>query len=277
MTVDIVTLGAALGAEVRGVDLHQALDPDVVAQLRQAFDEHHLLLFRGVDITGDEQVRLCRHFGPIAPERSGDYGFISNVDPRGVLREGALSFHSDFAFTDEPVNALSLYALEMPADGAPTVYADAVCVLDRMPGNLRARIESHSIVNVYGFKLPTDRRMRERDLPPGSPVVERRLVGPHRRTGRSVVNANEMHTDRVVGLQEDESDALLEELFSALYAAGNTFELDWHVGDLVVWDNLALQHHRPDFPVSEPRTMQRVCINEKTTQQLVPNIAELVS
>ena len=42
-------------------------------------------------------------------------------------------------------------------------------------------------------------------------------------------------------------------------------------------DNLALQHHRPDFRVSEPRTMQRVCINEKTTQQLVPNITELVS
>jgi alpha-ketoglutarate-dependent taurine dioxygenase len=224
-----------------------------------------------------EQVRVCRHFGPIAPEQSGDYGYISNRRREGVLRDGALAFHSDFAFTREPVEGLSLHALEVPRGGAPTVFADAVCVLDRIPAALRARVERSSVVNVYGFKLPTDGRMRERDLPPGSPVVERPMVEAHRRIGVPVVNANEMHTDRVVGLSEAESDALLAELYAVLYGPDNTYRLDWQAGDLVVWDNLALQHHRPDFPAAEGRTMQRVCINAKTSEQLVPNIAELLA
>jgi taurine dioxygenase len=53
--------------------------------------------------------------------------------------------------------------------------------------------------------------------------------------------------------------------------------LDWAVGDLAIWDNLALQHQRPDFPSTAPRTMQRVCIHHKTVLELVPNMPELVA
>lgn len=274
--MEIVDLDGALGAEVHGVDLHGALADAEVAELRAAFDRRHLLLFRGEVVSGEEQVRLCRHFGPVAPEQSGEFGYVSNRNPDGVLREGALAFHADFAFTHEPVHALSLHALEVPSSGAPTVYADAAGVLDRMPASLRARIEPLSVVNVYGFTLPTDRRMRERDLAPGSPCVERRFVQPHPRTGVPVVTANLMHTDRVAGLSETDSEALLDEVFAALYGSTNTYTLEWRVGDLAVWDNLALQHHRPDFPTVEGRTMQRVCINPKTTVELVPNIGELL-
>ena len=112
--MEIVALGDTLGVEVRGVDLHRELAADQVATLRRAFDQHHLLLFRSDIVSGDEQVRLCRHFGPIAPERSGEFGYISNRRPEGALREGALAFHSDFAFTTEPVHTLSLHALEVP-------------------------------------------------------------------------------------------------------------------------------------------------------------------
>ena len=274
--MDLVDLAGPIGVEVHGVDLRRPLDDHSVAVLRDAFARRHLLLFRAQAIDGDDQVRLCRHFGPIAREGSDEHGLVSNVDPSGILREGALPFHSDFAFTHEPVRALSLYALVVPDGGAPTVFADAVGVLDRMPAELRSQLDHRSVVNVYDFTGPTDRRMRERDLPPGSPVVERPLVGEHRLLGVPVVNANAMHTDRVVGLAEPESEALLAELFAHLYAPSNTFALDWTVGDLAVWDNLALQHHRPDFPYAAPRSMQRVCINEKTSHQLVPNMAELV-
>jgi taurine dioxygenase len=107
-------------------------------------------------------------------------------------------------------------------------------------------------------------------------VIEKPMVGAHPRTGLPVVQANAMHTDRVVGLGETESDALLDELFEVLYADDNVFVLDWQVGDLALWDNIALQHYRPDFPTVGGRTMRRVCIHHKTTMELVPNILELV-
>ena len=86
-----------------------------------------------------------------------------------------------------------------------------------------------------------------------------------------------MHTDRVVGLDRGaRARPCLTELFDVLYAPDNTFVLDWQPGDLAIWDNIALQHHRPDFPVTEPRTMQRVCIHDKTAHELVPNMPELL-
>jgi taurine dioxygenase len=276
LTVELRDLPHQLGAEVRGIDLHGVLDDDAVAQLLDAFDRRHLLLLREQDVSGEEQVRWCRHFGPISPESPEGYGYVSNVHPNGILREGAIRFHADLAFTPDPVHAISLHAREVPEQGAPTLFADATGVLDRMRPSLRARLERHSIVNLYDFTLPTDRRMRERDVAPGSPIVERPMVSPHPRTGVPVVNANALQTDRVVGLAEDESEALLADLFEVLYSPDNVFVLDWAVGDLVIWDNLAIQHERPEFSATEPRTMQRVCIHDKSLVDLVPNVGELL-
>jgi taurine dioxygenase len=276
MSLELHDLPGPLGAEVREIDLHRTLDVDEVAQLLHAFDRRHLLIVREQTLSGDEQVRLCRHFGPISPESREGYGYVSNVHPHGILREGAIRFHADLAFTHDPVHAISLHALEVPGAGAPTLLADASGVLDRMPRSLRARLEPLSIVNVYDFTLPTDRRMRERDVAVGSPVVERPMIAPHPRTGAPVVNANALQTDRIVGLTETASEALLAELFAVLYSPDNVLVLDWNVGDLVIWDNLAIQHERPDFPVTEPRTMQRVCIHDKSLGDLVPNVGELL-
>jgi taurine dioxygenase len=274
--MELRDLPCPFGTEVRGVDLREPLDADQVEQLRGVFDRRHLLLFPEEAVTGAEQVAFCRHFGPISPESRDGFAYVSNVHPAGILREGAIRFHSDLAFTSDPVHALCLHALEVPQAGAPTLFADASGVLDRMQPSLRARLEVHSIVNLYDFTLPTDRRMRERNVMPGSPVVERPMVSRHPRTGRPVVNANALQTDRVVGLTEDESESLLTELFGVLYAADNVVTLDWNVGDLVIWDNLAIQHERPEFPSLEPRTMQRVCVHDKSLVDLVPNVGELL-
>lgn len=270
-------LPGPVGTEVRDLDLRLPLDGEQVALLRHTFERRHLVLFPEQAVTGAEHVAFCRHFGPISPESREGYAYVSNVHPDGILREGAIRFHSDLAFTSDPVQALSLYALEVPRSGAPTLFADASGVLDRMDPSLRERLERHSIVNVYDFTLPTDRRMRERDLIVGSPTIERSMVSPHPRTGVPVVNANALQTDRIVGLADHESEALLAELFAVLYAPDNVLTLDWKVGDLVIWDNLAIQHERPEFPIVEPRTMQRVCIHDKSLVDLVPNLADLLA
>jgi len=269
-------LPGPIGTEVHGIDLRGVLDDAEIARLLDAFDRRHLLIAREQDLSGEEQVRWCRHFGPISPESPEGYGYVSNVHPNGILREGAIRFHADLAFTADPVHAISLHARKVPEQGAPTLFADATGVLERMHPALRARLVHRSIVNLYDFTLPTDRRMRERDVAPGSPIIERPMVSPHPRTGVPVVNANALQTDRVVGLPADESEGLLAELFEVLYSPNNVLVLDWEVGDLVIWDNLAIQHERPDFPVLEPRTMQRVCIHDKSLVDLVPNVGELL-
>jgi hypothetical protein len=94
------------------------------AALREALDEHHLILLRGDRLPGTAQVAFAARFGPLVPEREL-WGYVSNARDDGIVREGAMCFHSDFAFTAAPVDAICLHALEMPDEGAPTRFADA--------------------------------------------------------------------------------------------------------------------------------------------------------
>ena len=235
------------------------------------------MLFRGQQLSGERQVEVLSWFGPVLAEKMGAYGYVSNVIEGAVVPEGGLSFHSDFAFTPDPLEGISLHAIAVPASGAPTRFADAVRVVDRLSADLRARLERARILNVFDFGAPADGRMRVADLAPGSPSCVHDAIGRHRITGEPVVLAGEMHTDCVLGMGPDESEALLDELFAHLYAPDNVYEHEWAVGDLVIWDNLALQHGRPAFPDDEERTLQRVVLGTKGAAEIVPNLAALLA
>jgi taurine dioxygenase len=275
--VRIKELAGSIGVDVDGVDLlGVASTASEIDALRDAFAVRHLLLVRGDVIPGMTQAGFVARFGPLVPERQL-WGFVSNVRDDGIVREGALLFHSDFAFTHSPTAAISLHALEVPTDGAPTLFANAVRAAETLPTDLRRRLAGRRVVNVYDFHLPNDRPMRIEDADPRAPRCEHPIVGTHPLTGSDVVMANEMHTDHIVGLPRTESDALLADLFAVLYDGGNLLEHRWHVGDLVLWDNVALHHGRRDIPTDEARTLQRVTLGSYTPAELVPNLTELLA
>lgn len=278
----LTELSGTIGVEVHGLDLStgNGTDPtwsaDDMRSLRDALDERHLLLRRGEVLPGMVQTAFAARFGPLVPERS-IWGYVSNTHPEGVVREGPLLFHTDFAFTAHPVWFLSLHAIEMPADGSPTIWADAMAAVDLLPRTLRERLGTLQVLNCFDLLVDGDRRMRVADIDPRSPRTVHPVLAPHPRLGRPVVMANAMHTDSIVGLPEAESEALLADLFAVLYDESNRYEHRWSVGDLVVWDNVALQHARGDIGTGEARTLQRVTVGEYTPAELLPRLGELLA
>ncbi len=271
-----VDLGVGFGAAVLDVDLRRPLRAGELANLLRLYDEQHLLVFRDQLLDEADQLALVSRFGPLPPDPAYALAYVSNVRAGGILGDGAMLFHSDLAFTPEPVLGLSLYAIEVPTQGAPTKFADAAGVLTRVEPQQRAQLDQLHVVNVFDFGRPDDVRMREADLAPGSPVVRRPLVERHPRTGVPVLTACEMQTDRVAELDAGASEALLDELYGLLYAPDHVYAHHWRPGDLLVWDNVALQHGRDDFPATEARTMRRVCLTPYTLRDLVPNLGELL-
>lgn len=265
-----------LGADLAATPPGGAWTAEEMDDLRNAFDRRHLLVLRGGVIAGAAQVAFAARFGPLVSEREL-WGYVSNVRPDGIVREGALLFHSDFAFAREPVDAICLHALEVPADGAPTRFADVTRAAAALPADLRARLEGKTVLNVYDFHRPDDRPMRLAEVDLRSPRHEHPVLSRHRRTGEEVVLANELHTDHIVGLSRAESDAVLADLFAVLYDPAHILEHHWQVGDLVLWDNVALQHGRPDFTKEEARTLQRVTVGRYTPGELVPHLAQLLN
>ena len=255
--LDLRPLSPAFGVEAIGVDLdHASIEVDQRA-LRDAYTRAHLVLVRGDRVDMATQCRFASLFGPVI-----DSAYVSNSRPGAIIPHGALLFHSDLAFTPDPYLGLSLHALELPPAGSATWYVDAVAACRALPPSLRRRVDACAAV--HAFDLQTQRgdgRAFREPVPGGGDRAVHPVILEHPITGESVLYVNEMQTERIDGLAPDESDDLLQELFAHLYSGDFTYEHQWQLGDLIVWDNVAVQHARRD-PVDGPRTLQRVTLAE---------------
>ncbi len=132
MSFTVSPLSDALGAEIIGLDLSRPFTPPVVEALRDAFHEHLILLFRGQDISWEQQIAFAGQFGPLGvrkrnpedrPEgiESDHMMLVSNIrkdgKPIGSLPDGEMLFHHDMCYVSEPDMATLLYAIEPTRDG----------------------------------------------------------------------------------------------------------------------------------------------------------------
>lgn len=258
MAIEAVPLSAALGVEVRGVDLHT--DPSAAADdLRALLGTHHLLSFSAPGLGADEQLRLLGLFGPLLDESRDGSGwtYVSNVEEGGVLGDHEFLFHSDLEFTDDPVRVLSLYAIELPDVPTSTRFADTARAARHLDPETRALVEGRTALHVYPLlEARGDERYRLADVDEGAARAEHPVLMTHPVTGVDLLYVSAMQTDSIVGLPEDESEALLARCWEVLYAPDNVYEHVWSPGDLVVWDNLAVHHARD--AVQGRRTLRRV-------------------
>jgi taurine dioxygenase len=266
--VEVEQLTPALGARVTGVDLRTLTDNDRAA-LRVAMRRHHLLAFPGQDLKDDQHVALAAVFGPVADEgfgdRRGPVGFVSNVRPDGTLGSTAASFHIDFGFFAHPYEVISLAAVEIPPDGTETWFVSAVAAARSLPPTLRARAVGRTARHAIDLACPAGQsvvRVREGRLTDGHVHALRPVLWPHRDTGEEILAVWEQHTDAIVELEPEASTALVEDLFAHLYRPEHRYVHRWQPGDVVVWDNHALQHGRPDVGVDAARTLRRVCVGQ---------------
>jgi len=251
-------LSPAWGVVVEDLDLADDLtahEDDLQALLR----EHRMLCFRAPELRGEDQKRLLACFGPLVDESfdGSGWSFVSNVEPGGVLGDGPFLFHSDLEFTSEPLRVLSLYAVELPDAPTSTRFANGARAAAHLDAELLAAIDGRTAIHVFPLlEGRGDARYRVRDLDDGAPRAEHPVLLTHPVTGERVLYVTAMQTDSIVGLTDDESEALLERLWAELYAPDNVYEHEWQIGDLLVWDNLVLQHARG--AVTGRRTLRRV-------------------
>jgi taurine dioxygenase len=264
-------LSPALGCEVSDFDAAAPPRPSELALLRRALSDHHLLFFRAPGLGDREHVRLASHFGPVYDEFGDGRGwhFVSNARRNAIIRTGPLLFHSDLAFTPVPTPGLSLYGIEVPEDGAPTRFANAARALDALPAELRLRLGGLHGLHLYNLTTQAGGvRYRDAEVPAREPRAKHPVLLHNPRSGRDVLYVSEMQTDRIVELDPAESEAILAQLFAELYAPENIYEHCWRPGDLLIWDNLALQHARR--APENPRTLRRVTLARVGVPEQVP-------
>lgn len=258
--------GAPFGWEV-DVDLSRPLGEEQKEALRELYRRDGLVLFRGQHLSMDQQLDACEIFGPVLRGMIDNY-LVSNTRQEGLLGKRELLFHNDIPFVPAPYLGGSLHALEVAPDAAPTRFVSAFKAWERLPDATRARVESANALHVQGHLL--GRRTMLSDLSPRDTCTVHAVQGRQSGTGRPYLFVNEDMTTCLTHLPPDESESLLEELFACLYDSSQVYDHRWRKGDLVIWDNLAVQHARSEVGEGE-RTLQRVTIGEFGFWQQVPS------
>lgn len=249
-------------------DLAQPLAPAEAEQLRSLFNQHGLLLARGQSLSMERQQELCALLGPILL-REGENGYMTNEG--GGPSASELNWHSDAAYTEHPFDALSLHALDVVAGGSSTRFASAERAAESLPDDLRAALaESLQEMIAPHYTVLADVTCDRRDPPAQKRGVMPALyVNPH--NGRTCVWVNAMQTARLTGMEWEDSRDLLHRVYDHLYASENVYEHRWHNSDLIIWDNIALQHMRGNLEGVGKRLLQRVIVG---TEGVAPHIGD---
>jgi taurine dioxygenase len=272
-TIDVIPTGAALGAEVRAVDLRD-LDEAAFGSVMQLWHDHSVLLFRDQNLSDKELIAFSRRLGDLdlAPIQETGRRFVeglpeiyivSNVkvngEPIGSLGDGEAVWHTDMSYLDVPPKASMLYSLEVPPTGGNTSFCTMYGIYEAIPARLKDRIAGLKIKHdgTYNSGGYVRQGVTATDDPLTSPGAVHPLVCVHPDTGRRMLYLGRRRNAYLVGLDLKDSEALLDELWSFVDRPEFTWEHVWRVGDLVLWDNRCTMHRRDAFDPNSRRIMHR--------------------
>jgi taurine dioxygenase len=222
------------------------------------FRRHGLILARGQTLSMPQQQQLMAHLGALM-QRTNESGYIT-TETGHASGTVAYPFHSDGAYTAKPFEALSLHAIDVVDDASSTRFINAERGYETLPPALRARLESHAAEMIKSTYDTVGVRAFETAQPVATRFDERPSIRIHPHNGRKYVAVSEMQTSRLLGMAWEDSRALLSEVFDHLYAPAQVSEHVWRKGDIVIWDNIALQHARGSLEKVGRRVLQRVIV-----------------
>ncbi|MDP9602842.1 UNVERIFIED_ORG: taurine dioxygenase [Variovorax paradoxus] len=268
---------APVGAEVVGLDISKPITTEDFARIHKAHLDHHVLVFRDQQITPQEHIDFSRRFGPLEIHVLHQFQLkdhpeiliVSNIKEKGEpigLGDAGVYWHSDISYKPKPSLGSLLHAQELPSEGGDTLFADQHLAWESLSPELQQRIlplkAEHSYLAKYEelrAKNPWRPKLSQAQIDQVAPAVQP-VVRTHPETGRKALFVSEHFTTRIVGLPQDESDALLAELFAHSVKPEFVYRHTWAPHDLVFWDNRSLMHLAAGTPDHLRRRLNRTTI-----------------
>ncbi|MFJ9360343.1 TauD/TfdA dioxygenase family protein [Streptomyces mirabilis] len=254
-----------IGAEITGVDLSHPIGADLADELRQALLEWKVIFFRDQrDFGPEDHAALAGLWGepeanPFFPK--GDRAGVSRLAKDAMAVGNENIWHSDHSFMAAPALGSVLRAVEIPASGGDTLWADMGAAYDNLPDATKQRIEGltaeHDWVPTWGATMTQERIAALRQT---LPAVEHPVVVRHPATGRRLLYVNEPFTTRIVGLGEEESRELLHGLVLQARIPEYQVRFRWQPDSVAIWDNIAVQHYAINDYYPQRRVMERIAV-----------------
>ena len=275
MALDITLSGQCCGASVRGVDLSKPLSDSLVAEIRAAWLTHLVLAFPDQRMSDDDLERFTLYFGPF-----GEDPFIAPIKGRkhiiAVARAAsetgpifAEAWHTDWSFQKTPPAGTCLYGIKIPPSGGDTLFANQALALEKMPDELRARIEGRRAIHsaragyakagAYGV----NDAKRAMDIRPSDAALATQahpMIRIHPETGREALYGCAGYIIGVEGLDPAEGMTLLGDLYRWQTQHAFQYRHKWSPGTLLMWDNRSVLHMATGGYSGHERLLHRTTI-----------------
>jgi len=290
--ITITRLSQHLGARISGIDLSQPLADDTFTQIHQAFFDHEVVVFPQQRLTPQQQIAFTRRFGVLEEHVRKEARLaghpeiliLSNkLDGSGKAigaQDAGRFWHSDLSYKREPSLLSALYAIEIPVrDGTPlgnTHFASSTAAYDALPEATKQRLQGLKNIHSYREYRLKNYAAQQKDLRRGIRTVQEHAPTPeqlasvpdmampvvrtHPVTGRKGLFVNEGHTAHMADMPRAEGDALLRTLYEHITQPEFIYTHHWTPGDLLLWDNIAVQHKATFDYDPLPRLLHRTTV-----------------
>ena len=257
--------GATIGAEISGCRLSGELSDSVISELKRAFLGYKVLFFRDQALSAAEHLAFARRSGeleihpfiPPNPDHPELVRFEKSADVGGYEN----GWHSDVSWRECPSLGAILRAIDVPPTGGDTLFSDMSAAYDGLDPALKARIDGlvavHDYMRAFAHQVSDENKQQMRER---FPAVEHPVVRTHPETGRKLLYVNRFFVDHIVGLEPDESTALIDLLSKQAELPEYQCRFHWEAGSVAFWDNRAVQHYAASDYWPNVRIMERASI-----------------
>jgi len=270
MAVSITPLSENIGAEVTGVDFSQPLPAADLADIKQALLDHLVMVVRDQSLDPKQLLAAARLFGETMEQHLTDTLMDGHPeiavldsskmppDKQGrVIPFGARTWHTDHTNHEHPPKYTALYAINLPASGGDTSFANMNFGYTALPREEQASLLDLQTVNKiedFGY-IGEEARVKFGTLPVHP------LIRTHPETGKKALYVHPGKLERIVGQDPDESQTFINNLLDRVITPENTYRHKWRLGDLLFCDNRAVLHRaHKDYDMAEGRVMHRVIL-----------------
>ncbi len=273
-TITVTPRGYALGAEITGLDLREALSESARQQIIDAWHQHLVLVFPKQELTPEQMIRFTGCFGDIDPNEAAPYYrhpahkemlIVTNKPMDGKPSETATagtSWHSDRTYTLRPTKASFLWCQEKPPVGGDTIFSNQYMACETLSPTLREFLEKLEAIHDVSLIKGLDKRDPEKvaAMKKINPPVVHQVIQTHPETGRKSLFVGQ-RIRSFVGMTEAESAPILAFLNQHATSLEFTYRHNWSLHDLLIWDNRCTMHIAvPNYDRSKIRYMLRTAL-----------------
>ena len=265
----------SLGGEIVGLDISKKLTHDQVNFINESWNERLVLVFKKQNLDDPKLINFSKNFGELDPPGPNPYGItflpefpeinvISNVKneqgtPIGNLGDGEAVWHADMTYLELPPKAGILYALEVPENQGNTHFANMTLAYSDLSDDIKEKIDGKILIHdsAHNSAGMLRKGYSEVDNPTETPGARHPMVITDQNTNKKLLFLGRRPHAYIVGLEIEESENLLDEIWKHATQEKYTWTQKWEKGDLLMWKNLNVLHKRDAFDPNTRRVMHR--------------------